>query len=206
MVIVDYGIGNVRNVERALQLAGAEPELSADPAAIVTAGAVVLPGVGAFASAAERLRTARLSDAVREAAARGVPLLGVCLGMQLLFEESEESPGIAGLGLLPGSVVRMHPSPGKVPHMGWNTLRHDRESSLLQRVPDGSYAYFVHSYIAETEAELVVSSSDHGGRFAAAVQRGNVCGTQFHPEKSGALAAVIYRGLLAMAGARAASA
>jgi glutamine amidotransferase len=191
--ICDYGVGNLRSVERALQVAGAEPVISADPDAIVACDGAVLPGVGAFSVAARALRDTGLGSAVRELAKRERPVLGVCLGYQLLFDSSDEGQGDEGLALLSGRVAKLSPEGGlKVPHMGWNTLTTMRASMLLAGIGSGAYMYFVHSYAAMPEPGDTVAVTDYGHAMAAAVERGTVMGTQFHPEKSGALGLRVY--------------
>jgi glutamine amidotransferase len=189
VVVVDYGLGNLRSVTRGLERAGAAVEIDDDPAAIDRADGIVLPGVGAFAEGMENAGPFR--DALSDAAAEGKPLFGICLGMQMLLSESEESTGAgegeaAGLELIPGKNVRFDGG-RKVPHMGWNELHVEREHPLVEGV-DGEHAYFVHSYYAVPDDEgAVVATTDYGVDFASVVanQRGNVFGTQFHPEKSG---------------------
>ena len=198
VVVVDYGIGNLRSVERALVAAGAVPVLSGDPAAIAAADGVVLPGVGAFGAALDALDGRGLREAVARAAASARPLLGICLGFQLLFEHSEENGGRDGLGLLPGRVVRIDASRGKVPHMGWNSLRVRRPGALLEGVADGSRMYFVHSYQAESVPdEALVADCDYAGSVPAVVERGSVLATQFHPEKSGVDGLRVYANFVA---------
>lgn len=183
--MVDYGIGNVRSVQKALEHVGAEVVLTADPDVIRTADKVVLPGVGAFGAGMAALEEGGLIAAIREAAGRRSWLLGICLGMQLLFEESEEMGRFEGLGLLPGRVVRFPASEMKVPHVGWNEIEHDGGHPLLEGVPAGAYAYFVHSYYCvPADAGVVIARTEYGLRFAAIAGRGNVAGIQFHPEKS----------------------
>jgi glutamine amidotransferase len=189
VVVVDYGLGNLRSVTRGLERAGAAVEIDDDPAAIDRADGIVLPGVGAFAEGMENAGPFR--DALADAAAEGKPLFGICLGMQMLLSESEESTGAgegeaAGLELIPGKNVRFDGG-RKVPHMGWNELHVEREHPLVEGV-DGEHAYFVHSYYAVPDDEgAVVATTDYGVDFASVVanERGNVFGTQFHPEKSG---------------------
>ena len=196
--ICDYGVGNLRSVERALRVAGAEPVLSADPDVIAACDGVVLPGVGAFTIAARALQETGLGDAVREVARRERPVLGVCLGHQLLFEESDEGHGGEGLALLPGRVVRLSTERGlNVPHMGWNTHHHGPSFGAARRHPSDTYMYFVHSYVAVPAAEDTLLSTDYGMTLAAAVERGGVMGTQFHPEKSGAPGLRVYANFVA---------
>jgi glutamine amidotransferase len=198
VAIVDYGVGNLRSVERALASAGAEAVITPDPHVVASCDGVVLPGVGAFAPAAALLLGSGLGDAVREAAARGHPVLGVCLGFQLLFESSEEGEGGTGLGLLPGRVRRIAAAPPlKVPHMGWNSLRLRRPAVLTEGVEDGTRCYFVHSYAADADPRDVVATVDYGGEIVAICERGVVTGTQFHPEKSGPAGLRIYANLVA---------
>ena len=153
----------------------------------MNADKVILPGVGAFGDAMERLHQYGLVDVIKEIVKKGPPFLGICLGLQLMFESSEESPGVEGLGLLPGKILKIPEAPGmKVPHMGWNSLKVRPDSRLFQDIPDGSYVYFVHSYHAQgVEEGDIIATCEYGYPFTAAVRRGNVFGTQFHPEKSG---------------------
>ena len=184
--IIDYGMGNLRSVQKALERVGGQAEFCTDPNRLASADAAVLPGVGAFKDAADELRRTGFDAAVRDFAASGKPLLGICLGLQLLFEESDEDGVHEGLGLFAGRVARFASAPGlKIPHMGWNTVRRQNGHPLLEAVPDGESFYFVHTYFVRPADESLVSlSSDHGGRFCAAVGRDNVFATQFHPEKS----------------------
>jgi glutamine amidotransferase len=194
--VCDYGVGNLRSVERALLHAGATVTISADAADIADCDGAVLPGVGAFTGAVKTLRENGLAGAVTGLAAAGKPVLGVCLGFQLLFEHSDEGDGAPGLGLLPGAVTRLR-GDVKVPHMGWNRLRLVAPAPLLDAVEDGAYMYFVHSYTAAAEAGDVVAVSDYGGEIVAMVSHGSVAGTQFHPEKSGAAGLRIYANFVA---------
>jgi imidazole glycerol-phosphate synthase subunit HisH len=196
--ICDYGVGNLRSVERALRVAGAEPVISGDPDEIAACDGVVLPGVGAFAIAARALQDTGLGSAVREVAVRERPVLGVCLGHQLLFEGSDEGHGGEGLSLLPGRVVRLSTDGGlKVPHMGWNTITMVRSSVLLEGMASGAYMYFVHSYAAVPATADAIATTEYGATLAAAVERGTVMGTQFHPEKSGASGLRVYANFVA---------
>jgi imidazole glycerol-phosphate synthase subunit HisH len=184
LVIVDYGVGNLRSVQKALERVGAEAVVSGDPGALEAARGVVLPGVGAFGDGMAQLRARGLVEPVLRHVEAGKPLLGICLGMQLLFEDSEEMGRHAGLDLLPGRVVRFPEGDLKVPHIGWNQLE-VREDPLTAGIAGGSYAYFVHSYyVAPAEAEDVLATTEYGIQFAAVVGRGRVWGAQFHPEKS----------------------
>ncbi len=186
IAIVDYGMGNLRSVQKAFERVGYPAVVTRDPARIAAAAGVVLPGVGAFGACMENLRAYGLAEAVRRAIERGTPFFGICLGMQLLFEESDEFGPVRGLGLLPGRVVRFPEQRGlKVPHMGWNRIRILREVPYFDGVAEGSFVYFVHSfYVAPADPSLAVAVTEHGLRFASAVARGNLFATQFHPEKS----------------------
>jgi glutamine amidotransferase len=183
IAVLDYEIGNLRSAQKALQHLGADARLTADPGLIRDADAVVLPGVGAFGRCMEAVRAAGLDVLAHEAVERGTPFLGICIGMQLLFEASEESPGATGLGLLPGT-VRLLPGDVKRPQMQWNQLERVGDPELLRLAPDPAWAYFVHSYAADTDDDLVIATCDYGGPVVAAVARGSIWATQFHPEKS----------------------
>jgi glutamine amidotransferase len=184
IAVLDYGIGNLRSAEKALARVGADARLTDDPEIIGQAAGVVLPGVGAFGRCMDALDRTGLSAIARDAVARAVPFLAICIGMQLLYDESEESPGRTGLGVLPG-VVRRLPEGVKHPQMQWNTLEIKRESMLFGGLPSPAWFYFVHSY-APDDTTHASALCDYGGPVVAAVERGNVWATQFHPEKSGA--------------------
>jgi glutamine amidotransferase len=184
LAVLDYGIGNLRSAEKGLCRVGADARLTADPNEIREADGVVLPGVGAFGRCMDALDRTGLAGVARDAVARGVPFLAICIGMQLLYDESEENPGRRGLGILPG-VVRRLPDGVKHPQMQWNTLDQKRTSMLLRGLPDPAWFYFVHSYAPDDMAHAI-ALCDYGGPVVAAVERGNVWATQFHPEKSGA--------------------
>jgi glutamine amidotransferase len=183
IAVVDYGIGNLGSVTKGFRRAGAEVELSSDPEVLRRADALVLPGDGAFAAAIAEIESRGLTAVLRAAIEQGTPLLGICIGMQLMFEESEEHGRHRGLGLLPGRVRRFE-GELPVPHMGWNTLEARRPHPVLEGVPDGAHVYFVHSYYCDAPDEVVIAASDYGREFPAIVGRGNVLGLQFHPEKS----------------------
>jgi imidazole glycerol-phosphate synthase subunit HisH len=186
IAVVDYGIGNLRSAEKALQHLDADAALTSDRRAIESADAVVLPGVGAFGACMQALRTAGLEGATRAAATDGRPFLGICIGMQMLFDGSDESPDVTGLGVVPGRVTRL-PKTVRLPQMGWNTLDLVAGSRLGAQLPDPAWLYFVHSYAPEPDDPAVVAAwCDYGRRFAAAIENGPVWATQFHPEKSGA--------------------
>ena len=186
IAIVDYGIGNLGSVTKGVRHAGAETVLTGDPDLLRTAEALVLPGDGAFGATMAEVRDRGLVPVLRAAVAAGTPLLGICIGMQLLFEESEEHGHHEGLGLLPGR-VRRFTGDLPVPHMGWNRLRRRREHPLLDGLENGAYVYFVHSYFCEAPDDVVIATSDYGPDFPAIVGRGSVLGVQFHPEKSQAV-------------------
>jgi imidazole glycerol-phosphate synthase subunit HisH len=185
IAIVDYGMGNLRSVEKALERAGAEPVLTRAPARIRSADGVVLPGVGAFPKAMSNLRELGLDSVLAELAGEGRPLLGICLGLQLLFESSIENEGAEGLGLLPGRVERLPAPDLKVPLIGWCPVRWDRSSPLTETLPDECPFYFVHSFAPVDVAEQdQLGTAEYGTRFTCAVERGSLYGVQFHPEKS----------------------
>jgi len=190
IAVVDYGAGNLRSVAKALARSGLDPEVSADPGAVRAADAVVLPGVGAFADAMRHLQAKGLDAAVRAAIEAGRPYLGLCLGLQVLFEESDEHGVTAGLGLLPGRIERFPArAPDgralRVPHIGWNAVRFAGAHPMCASLPREDVFYFVHSYRAvPADPDVVAGRTDYGGEFAAAVARDNVFAVQFHPEKS----------------------
>jgi imidazole glycerol-phosphate synthase subunit HisH len=185
IAIVDYGMGNRRSVEKALEHVGARPVLTADHDALQAADGLVVPGVGAFPEAMRRLRGAGLDDLIRERAGAGVPVLGLCLGMQLLFEHSEEHEGAEGLGLLEGTVRRLNTRGERLPHIGWNLVTFRRPSPLTDGLGDAAAFYHVHSFVCEPDrADDVVGRGEYGSRFVSIVERGTVMGVQFHPEKS----------------------
>ena len=208
LVIVDYGVGNLRSVYKAVEAAGATAEVITSPDGLAGAAGIVLPGVGAFGDAAANLRAAGFEAPLRQAVQSGTPLLGICVGMQMLFDESEEMGRHAGLGIIPGRVVRfagdLHGPDGrllKVPQIGWNQLCHAQSDPLLAGVPDGAYAYFVHSYCcAPIDPVYAVATTDFGGPYASIVRRDNVWGIQCHPEKSQAVGLRILRNFVAIVG------
>lgn len=205
IAVLDYGIGNLRSAQKALARVGADAALTADPGEVAAADGVVLPGVGAFGRCAEALRAAGLEPVVHDAVASGRPFLGICIGMQLLYEGSEEAPGVPGLGVLPGTVGLLTDAV-KRPQMQWNTLAVHRPSPLLAALADPAWVYFVHSYAAaDPTSPDVVATCDYGGPVVAAVERGNVAATQFHPEKSGANGLRVLGGFVGRCGARAAA-
>lgn len=190
--IVDYGVGNLHSIANALKYLGLTPRITGDAHELERADAVILPGVGAFPDAADKLRRTGL-DRVITAQAAGKPTMGICLGMQLLFDGSDEIRPCGGLGLIPGRVRRME-TPCKLPHIGWNTLHFPRKSPLFDGIDEGSSVYFVHSFAAQVgEEETLLAQTDYGAPVTAAVGRGNVFGCQFHPEKSGEVGLQILR-------------
>ena len=191
--IIDYGVGNLFSLRSSFAAIGAEAFVSGDPAELSKADRLILPGVGAFGDAARKLRDSGLDVFVREQAASGKPLMGICLGMQLLFEKSYEYGEHEGLGILKGQVVGMSgrlPEGLKIPHMGWNALKLTKSAKLLE---EGSYVYFVHSFYAENCEDSLAAVTDYGIPITAAVEKGNVFGCQFHPEKSGNIGLSILR-------------
>jgi glutamine amidotransferase len=190
IAIIDYGAGNLPSVERALRKLGAETEIATRPDQLFAAKVIVLPGVGHFSAFVEGLRERGLTSSLRTAYDAGVPILGICLGLQALFASSEEAPGEEGLCFLPGE-VRALPKTVKSPHIGWNQLERLKPSPLLRGIPDDAYFYFAHSYAAPASPEHTVAACDHGFPFAAVVEQRNLMGVQFHPEKSGEAGAAL---------------
>ena len=196
IAIVDYGVGNLFSLARSLEYLGAEARVTGDAAALEAADKVILPGVGAFGDAMAKLRATGLDRVVSARAAAGVPLMGICLGMQLLFENSEEYGHYTGLGLIAGTIRPLReavPPALKVPHMGWNALEVLRPHPLVRGLRPGDCVYYVHSYYATDCADAVIASSEYGVDVPGVVARGNVCGCQFHPEKSGRVGLDILR-------------
>ncbi len=187
IAIVDYDAGNIKSVEKALQYLGEEPVVTRDKELLMKADKVIVPGVGAFGDAMEKMTQYELVEVLREIADKGTPILGICLGLQLFFGSSEESQGVEGLSLLKGKIVRIPDAEGfKIPHMGWNSIQINPNSRLFKGVADGSYVYFVHSYYLQADHEEdVAATTNYIVKIHAAAERGNVFATQFHPEKSG---------------------
>ena len=202
VAVVDYGVGNLRSVRRGIEAAGATAEVTADADVIRGSAGLILPGVGAFAPARRKLAESGLDRLIVELAAAGKPILGVCLGYQLLFEASLEDGHTEGLGLLPGPVRRLVvTAERKVPHMGWNRVRQVRPDVLFNGILDRSYFYFVHSYYPEVKAgPEVLGTTDYGRTLTVVARRGSVAGTQFHPEKSGASGLRLYANFVAACG------
>ncbi len=195
IAIIDYDAGNIKSVEKALLMLGQEVKITDDAKEILSADKVVLPGVGAFGDAMGNLERRGLVPVIRETAEKGTPFLGICLGLQLLFERSGEAPGVAGLGILPGEILRIPSGEGlKIPHMGWNSLHLEHGGRLFEQVPEQSYVYFVHSYYLKArEEEIVKASTEYGVHIHASVEKGNVFACQFHPEKSSEVGLQILR-------------
>ena len=194
--VIDYGAGNLRSLSRALEQAGARAALICSPEVAPGDDGLVLPGVGAFGPAMARLGAAGFPSWIRDRVAAGTPLVGVCLGMQLLFERSEEASGVSGLALVRGEVRRL-PSGLKVPHMGWNQVNVRRADPAFGTLREGAFAYFVHSYVADPgDPATVIATAFYGREFPAIIRQGNVLGLQFHPEKSAATGLELLRGII----------
>ena len=187
IAIIDYDAGNIRSVEKALSYLGEKTVVSRDPDILKSVDKVILPGVGSFGQAMENLHRYELVPVIRDMIEDGKPFLGICLGLQLLFESSEESPGAEGLGILKGKILKIPSSPGlKIPHMGWNSLQLQNNGRLFRNIPQDTYVYFVHSYYLQAqEPEIVKAVTGYGTEIHASVEKDNVFACQFHPEKSG---------------------
>lgn len=203
IAVIDYGAGNLRSVEKAFRYIGRDDvAVTGDPGALKNADAAVLPGVGAFGDAMNSLRESGLEGPVLEFAASGRPFLGICLGLQLLFEESEESPGVRGLGVLRGEIRRIPASAGlKIPHVGWNSLSVRKEGGLFRGIGPEPYVYFVHSYYLRAEdRSIVTATASYGVGIDASVRKGNLFATQFHPEKSGGTGLAMLKNFVSLVG------
>ncbi|MBQ7359216.1 MAG: imidazole glycerol phosphate synthase subunit HisH [Lachnospiraceae bacterium] len=198
IAIIDYDAGNVKSVEKALQFLGEEVIITRDKEQILSADKVVLPGVGAFGDAMEKLHGYGLVDVIKEVVAKKTPFIGICLGLQLLFDSSEESPGVSGLGILPGKIVRIPEKDGlKVPHIGWNSLTYPNKGRLYQGIEEDSYVYFVHSYYLQADdPSIVVAQTQYGVDIQASVEKDNVFACQFHPEKSSSVGMTILKNFI----------
>ncbi|WP_370573485.1 imidazole glycerol phosphate synthase subunit HisH [Methanomethylovorans sp.] len=198
IVIIDYGLGNLRSVYKGLEHAGASVSISSDPEKMLAADGVILPGVGAFMDAMKNIEG--LKGAITQYVNSDKPMLGICLGEQILMDQSEEGRLTDGLGLVKGDVVRFPHSELKVPHMGWNSIQITQQHPLFEGIPNGSYVYFVHSYYVDTAQKNTLAACEYGKKFAAAVvnDSGNVMGTQFHPEKSGDIGLKMLRNFVKM--------
>lgn len=186
IAIIDYDAGNIKSVEKALLFLGQEITITADADEILRAEKVILPGVGAFGDAMENLHKRGLVEVIQKVVEKGTPFLGICLGLQLLFERSDEAPGVKGLGILPGEILRIPPKDDlKIPHMGWNALHLEHDGRLFRGIKEGAYVYFVHSYYLKAkEEQMVKASTEYSTHIHASVEKGNVFACQFHPEKS----------------------
>ncbi len=200
IAIIDYDAGNIKSVQKAINLLGEETVLTREKEEILTADKVILPGVGAFGDAMEKLERFGLIPVIKEVVEKGTPFLGICLGLQLLFEESEESPGVKGLGILKGKIVKIPEETGlKIPHIGWNSLDFPSEGTLFRGIQPNSYVYFVHSfYLQAEEKEIVKATTKYGVTIEASVEKGNVYACQFHPEKSSDVGLQILKNFLAI--------
>lgn len=195
VAIIDYDAGNIKSVEKAMVLLGQEVEITRDPGVIRNADRVILPGVGSFGDAMGKIRQYGLEKVILQVAEDGTPFLGICLGLQLLFERSDEAPGVSGLGVLKGEILRIPDVPGlKIPHMGWNSLEFPRKGRLFRNLPEEPYVYFVHSYyLKAADAGIVTAATEYGVQIHASVEKGQVFACQFHPEKSGDVGLQILR-------------
>ena len=202
VAIIDYGAGNLMSVKKALDFIGAESEITMDKARIKAASHVILPGVGSFGDAMESMKSRGLVDTVKSAALSGKPFLGICLGLQLLFSASDESEGVDGLSLLNGKISSIPKDMGlKVPHMGWNSVSVRQNGGIFKDIPDDSYFYFVHSYyLGGADKADIAATTQYGVEIQCAVQRGNLCAVQFHPEKSGAIGLKLLENFLTLEG------
>lgn len=198
IAIIDYDAGNIKSVEKALLFLGEDVVITRDAETILNADGVILPGVGAFGDAMNKLHTYGLAEVIRKCVDKGIPFLGICLGLQLLFESSEESPGVEGLHILDGKIVRIPADCGlKVPHIGWNDLRFPNRGRLFEGIPEKSYVYFVHSYYLQAADEsIVTATTEYGAHIHASVEKGNVFACQFHPEKSSDVGMQILRNFI----------
>lgn len=202
IAIIDYDAGNIRSVEKALQFLGAETCVTRDEKEILAADHVILPGVGAFGDAMNKLRNYGLEGVIHQVVAQKTPFLGICLGLQLLFEASEEAEGVKGLGILPGRIVRIPEAPGlKIPHIGWNSLQFPSAGRLFEGIAKEPYVYFVHSYYLQAEEpEIVKATTEYGVTIHASVEKGNIFACQFHPEKSSDVGMQILKNFIAIKG------
>ncbi|MBE5877010.1 MAG: imidazole glycerol phosphate synthase subunit HisH [Lachnospiraceae bacterium] len=198
VAIIDYDAGNIKSVEKALLSLGEEAVITRDKDEILAADHVILPGVGAFGDAMDKIRRYGLEEIIKEVVAKGTPFLGICLGLQLLFESSEETVGVEGLGILKGKIVKIPDNQGlKVPHIGWNSLKFPNKGRLYEGIEEDSYVYFVHSYYLQAdEPEIVVATTDYATHIHASVEKGNVFACQFHPEKSSDVGLQILRNFI----------
>lgn len=200
IAIIDYDAGNIKSVEKALQALGEEVIITRDAEVLLQADKVILPGVGAFGDAMDKIRSYGLEKVIHEIVDKGTPFLGICLGLQLMFEESDETPGVKGLGLLPGIIIRIPDGEDlKIPHMGWNSLHFEKETKLFKGIKEGAYVYFVHSYYLKAEEEsIVAATTEYGVHIHAAVEKDNIFACQFHPEKSSDVGMAILKNFISL--------
>lgn len=198
IALVEYGAGNLPSVERALARLGADTARAPSPEALSGADAIILPGVGHFGALMRQLDSQRMISPLQERIANGTPFLGICLGLQALFAASDEAPEGAGLAVFPSRVAAL-PATAKLPHMGWNQVQHAGASRLLEGIPESEFFYFAHSFAAMDAGGASIATCDHGARFIALLERGNLCGVQFHPEKSGSAGAKLLSNFLRLA-------
>lgn len=198
IAIIDYDAGNIKSVEKAIQILGEEVIITRDRKHLKNAQGVILPGVGSFGDAMHKLQSYGLTDVIREIVSEDIPFLGICLGLHLLFESSEESPGVNGLGILPGEIVRFpEMAELKVPHIGWNSLTYPSQGRLFEGISEHAYVYFVHSYYLKAKEEtMVTAEADYGIRFHASIEKRNIFACQFHPEKSSQVGLTILRNFI----------
>ena len=198
VAIIDYDAGNIKSVEKAIQLLGEEAIITRNPDEILSASHVILPGVGAFGDAMEKLHKYGLISVIHEVVKRDIPFLGICLGLQLMFDRSEETPGVEGLSILKGEIKRIPDKEDlKIPHIGWNSLKYPNVGRLYKDIPEDSYVYFVHSYYLDAEEkDIVVATTEYGTNIHASVEKGNVFACQFHPEKSSSVGLKILENFL----------
>ena len=200
IALIDYDAGNIRSVEKALAALGEETEVTRDAERILAADSVILPGVGSFGDAMGKLHSFQLVDVIKETIRRKTPFLGICLGLQLLFERSEESPGVEGLGILKGEILRIPEKDGrKIPHIGWNSLTFPNPGRLFEGIEENPYVYFVHSYyLKATEPSIVTAETEYGTLIHASVEKDNVFACQFHPEKSSSVGLSILKNFISL--------
>ena len=202
VAIIDYNAGNLKSVEKALRFIGEESIITGDYHEILCADKVILPGVGAFGDALEKLKRFELDKVIHEVAEKGTPFLGICLGLQLLFDGSEESEGVEGLHILPGAIKKIQGEPGmKIPHVGWNSLEIKPGATLFQGIPNGAYVYYVHSYYLEAkDPEIVTATTQYGVNIHGSVEKDNVFACQFHPEKSSTVGLSLLKNFVGLKG------
>lgn len=200
VAIIDYDAGNIRSVEKAIQFLGGKAAITRDKGQILNSSHVILPGVGAFGDAMEKIRQYGLEETIHQVVEKEIPFLGICLGQQIMFEKSEEAPGVKGLGLLEGEIVKIPKKDGlKIPHMGWNNLSIKKGTKLFAGVPDDSYVYFVHSYyLKASDPDIVAASTEYSEIIHASVEKGNVFACQFHPEKSSTVGLQILKNFISL--------